>query len=355
MPPLLVVYGTRPEALKLSGPVVAARARGLAVLCWHTGQSPDLRPDKMLTPDISASLRLAPQIFRDHQPGLVVVQGDTRTAFLAAVAAYEAGLPIFHVEAGVRSGDARNPCPEEGYRRMISAIARYHGCATATCWTEVLRAQEGSREHGAEASVRLVGNPIVENVRHRARFADYAALPVKRVLVTLHRKESGGHFGDIWRGIAEGLEGIECSVLWPTHPNGLAWAGVPTWITTSAPLAPEAFAKQLAESDLVITDSGGVQEEANALGVPCVVARQVTDRTESVGRGGALVGGRSPATLVPAIRAALALDRATIDRTIFGDGLASQRIADWWAEIMSPPPILPTAAESLPVPPPIGP
>lgn len=343
MSTILVVYGTRPEALKLSKIVELARGKGLDVRTVCTNQSPDLHPDHILPADFVVPIGTLPDSLLP--PALVVVQGDTRTAMYTALKAYELGIPIFHVESGVRTHDLTNPWPEEGYRQMISRIATYHACPTHDCGVGLAYELYGECPASLNGKVRITGNPIVESVRARVALprpstvrADWPSSSVRpRILVTLHRRETAGQFSAVWEGVVAGLEGVAHEMMWPIHPNKLAQAGAPGWAWERAapPLSPEMFARALNSADLLITDSGGNQEEANALGVPCVVTRDVTDRPESLGAGGALLGGRTPETLVPAIHAALAMDRSTIDRTIFGDGTASQRIADWWAEIVA--------------------
>jgi UDP-N-acetylglucosamine 2-epimerase (non-hydrolysing) len=345
MSTILVVYGTRPEALKLAGIVSLAREKGLDVRTVCTNQSRDLYPDRILTPDFVVPIGTLPDSLLP--PALVVVQGDTRTAFCAAVRAYELGIPVFHVEAGVRTYDLKNPWPEEGYRQMISRIATYHACSTLQSYFNlederlIRNTYDHSREPiGLSQNASVTGNPIVESVRRRAMEEIDYQWPCndrRRVLVTLHRRETAGQFSSVWEGVVAGLEGIAHEMMWPIHPNKLAQAGAPGWAWDRAvpPLSPIAFANALDDCDLLITDSGGNQEEANALGVPCVVTRDVTDRPESLGRGGAFLGGRTAETLVPAIHAALAMDRTTIDRSIFGDGTASQQIVDWLAEIVA--------------------
>lgn len=360
---ILVVYGTRPEALKLAPVVKEVRALGLNCIVWYTGQSPDLKPYAILPPDAFYDWSLkdgalvggktSTGILQTILVGLVVVQGDTRTAFQAAVAAYEAGIPVFHIEAGVRTGDLANPWPEEGYRQMISRIATYHACATEHNAVNLLnelpslqrfwKTPEDALTYKTKASrlarySRVTGNPIVESVRERAERHGELGGPHEqpRVLITLHRKESAQHFQAIWSGIANGLAGANAFVEWVTHPNGLAQVLVPAYIHRRSPMPPDLFTGHLANADLVITDSGGVQEECNVLGVPCVIARDVTDRQESLGEGGAILGGRTPETLVPAIQQALAMDRSAIRRDCFGDGTASVQIAHWLREIVTP-------------------
>lgn len=335
---ILVVAGTRPELLKLAPCVREAKARGLPVHVHCTMQSPDLVDRQTL--DWNSAGDYHPLWWDDKDWDFVVVQGDTRTAFETAVLAFERAVPIYHVEAGVRTGDLSAPYPEEGYRRCISQLARWHACTTDHCMYSIAGAGLGfamrkewpdTTIYHLESHVRLTGSPIVESVRERAD--GFAGQIGDHVLLTLHRRENRSHFADILRGVQDAV-GKDYHVTWPSHPNHWAVEANPTSLAPIPPMDPWRFAQSLASARLVITDSGGVQEEACALGVPCVVARSVTDRPESLGKGGAILGGVSRETIHAAIEEALAMDRTAIDIDCFGDGFASRSIADWWTTIL---------------------
>lgn len=329
---ILVIYGTRPEATKLAPIVAEARARGLPVHVHCTMQSPDLVDREMLAWDTIDANGLSDAM---DAAKLVVVQGDTRTAFQHALNAFDERIPVFHVEAGVRTYDLSSPHPEEGYRQMISRIARYHACSTA--WNYEHLDAEGVVARGWAA---ITGSPIVESVRQRV--AELQTVPVaqsRQILLTLHRRENRPHFEQILRGVAAYAYITDATILWPTHPNGWALDACPAEIrerfTIVPPMPPHAFTQAMLDSAFVVTDSGGVQEECNVLGIPCVVARSVTDRPESVGQGGATLPDRlDGAGIYLACSHEARRDRATIRRDIFGDGSASERIVDWWQEIL---------------------
>ena len=351
---ILVVLGTRPELVKMAPVVTLARERGLPVHVHCTMQSPDLvdrqilawdSKDGDLNPmgreiglrDILAAIKASASM-RTPSRDILVVQGDTRTAFESAVLGYERGWPVFHVEAGVRTYDLSSPWPEEGYRQMISRIATWQACTTKNSaknlrregkWEKrwVLDAIGGQQKKFMPSTIRITGSPVVESVRARAA----TVTPSDHLLVTLHRRENQPHFTAILQGIAESTDR---HVLWPSHPNHWATDANRTNITPIPPMDPWRFARALASAAVVVTDSGGVQEEANALGVPCVVARTVTDRPESLGAGGAVLGGVTVESVSAAIREALTIDRTTIDTAIYGDGEASRRIVEWWVELL---------------------
>lgn len=322
---ILVVVGTRPEEIKMRPVVAEARRRGLEVEVWNTHQSADLS-GKELAGDVPPQAPLG--LF--GRAALVVVQGDTRTATHAAVLAYEQGVPVFHVEAGVRTYDLSSPWPEEGYRQMISRIATYHACTTRHN-RENLVARDSRVLVWPDDSIRLTGSPVVDALAG----VTPVTTPSRFMVVTLHRRENRGHFGDILTGIATANR----QVYWPAHPNGWAVEEAPKDLAFSPvpPMDHDTFRDHLKAAWVVVTDSGGVQEECNALGVPCVVARTVTDRPESLGKGGAILGGVTADGIANAIRDASFINRSTIDRTCFGDGTASQQIVNWWCDIVGAP------------------
>lgn len=334
---ILVVFGTRPEALKLAPVVRLAKSRGLPIHVHCTMQSPDLVDQAILPWDSEGSL--LPIIHSNPRPRLVVVQGDTRTAFETAVMAYELGLPIFYVESGIRTYDLDSPWPEEGYRQMISRIATYHACTTEANLRNLYQESPGKwfdlMEWRDSAHYRVTGSPIVESVRERAiRHGALGGTHAQlRVLVTLHRRENRGHFSDILCGIKVSARGL--FVEWPMHPNGWATQEAPDFTVPwmRSPMSADLFTGHLCNADVVVTDSGGVQEEAQSLKIPAVICRTTTDRPENIGKG-AFLAGVTREGVTSAIREALAFDRTTMDADIFGDGKASERIVSWWAEIV---------------------
>lgn len=338
---ILVCQGTRPEQLKLNPIVRLARQRGLPIHLHCTNQSPDLL-DPTMEPWDSVSRAMQ----CNTHPRLVVVQGDTRTAFEVAVMSFELGIPVFHVEAGVRTYDLSSPWPEEGYRQMISRIATYHACTTQHNADNLTHGErrwgtEHDWDYGAvpvEPSqfLRVTGSPIVESVRERGGTNIFPAGSPHPVILTLHRRENRGHFDDILHGVDDARQGFSLSVFpsWIGHPNGWAAQENTTRLRPLSPISADAMADSIRHAACVVTDSGGMQEECNVLGVPCVVARTITDRPESLGKGGAILAGNTREGVSKAIREALAMDRTQIQTDCYGDGKASERICDWFAEIL---------------------
>ena len=253
------------------------------------------------------------------------------SARAAACAGSMAGLPVIHIEAGVRSGDLKNPWPEEEARVTIDQLASWHFCATEANAANL--AADLVQRAGGYPHVHVVGNPgidaLYENVTPQT-------VRLRRVLVTLHRRES---FGEPFKAIVSGL--LEAARLLPewefvlfTHPNNQSWRALSahaTWspnLLASAPADPPDFQRLLARSRAVLTDSGGVQEEAAALGIPCVIARDLTDRPESVASGHAILAGRTSEGVRDGLIKAVRNGLNSTPFLGFGRGDASQQIAE---------------------------
>ncbi|MGC5796719.1 non-hydrolyzing UDP-N-acetylglucosamine 2-epimerase [Sphingomonas sp. NFX23] len=365
MPKVLVIFGTRPEAIKLF-PVIRALAAipGLTVRTCVTAQHRGLLDQVLaiadLAPDIDLDLmepgqtldRLTARllvglgdVMDAEQPDLVIVQGDTATAMTGALAAYYRKVPVAHVEAGLRSGDIYHPWPEEVNRRIVAPIAMLHFAPTDTA-AEALR-----RETIAEDTIHVTGNTVIDALHWTAdRVASDPSLAAglnaiaarfagKRIiLVTTHRREN---FGDgmtaIARAIGRIAERDDVAVLFPVHPNPNVVSVMDDILGTRAnvariePLDYPHFVRALGMADIVLTDSGGVQEEAPALGKPVLVMRETTERPEGVAAGTAKLIGTDEDRIVSEIFTLLddtsrysAMARA---HNPFGDGHAAAKIA----------------------------
>lgn len=362
---LFVVFGTRPEAIKLFPVIQALRATpGLDVTTCVTAQHRGLLDQVLaiagLTPDIDLDLMTPGQsldaltarlltgiggALDTVRPDRVIVQGDTATAMVGALAAYYRKIPVSHVEAGLRSGDNYQPWPEEVNRRIVAPIADQHFAPTETA-ADALR-----EENIPPASIHVTGNTVIDALlatRDRidadpslaaaldpiaARFAG------KRiVLVTTHRREN---FGGGMSAIAEALRRIaarpDVAILFPVHPNPNvvsvmdAALGDQPNIARIDPLDYPHFIRALGLAHLVLSDSGGVQEEAPALGKPVLVMRETTERPEGVTAGTACLVGTDADRIVGEVGRLLddgdayaAMARA---HNPFGDGQAAARIA----------------------------
>lgn len=363
VPVVEVVYGTRPEAIKCAPLVAALRERpGLRTRVTVTGQHRGvadeinayfgIRPDADLDvfrqgsslADTGTAIfgALSARWARDA-PDAVVVQGDTASAALAAVAAHYAGAMVVHLEAGLRSGDLRAPFPEEGNRRLIAPLASLHLTPTSAAAAN-LRA-----ENVAASDIVVTGNTGIDALTHQrrhpepfddARLEAIADGPGRVVLVTLHRRESwGGGLGRVVRGVADAIRDLpDVTAVLPVHPNPRVRDEVHAALADTdrivlcAPLPYAQFGRMLARAHVVVTDSGGVQEEAPALGVPALVARDTTERAEGVDAGAALLVGTDRARVRTELRRLLtdaaahsAMSRV---RSLYGDGHAARRAAD---------------------------
>lgn len=362
---ILVVFGTRPEAIKLFPVVRALSAQsGLRVRVCVTAQHRGLLDQVLaiagLVPDIDLDLmepgqsldRLTARLLVGlgetidaERPDLVVVQGDTTTAMAGALAAYYRKVPVAHVEAGLRSGDIHHPWPEEINRRIIAPIAALHFAPTVTA------AQALHREGIDAATVHVTGNTVIDALLWtRARIAADPSLAAgldplaarmagKRVvLVTTHRREN---FGDTMTGIAQAIARIaarpDTAVLFPMHPNPAVGTvmervlGDHPLVLRIAPLDYPHFIRALGMADVVLTDSGGVQEEAPALGKPVLVMRETTERPEGVAAGTARLIGTDAGRIVTEVSTLLddnaAYAAMAHAHNPFGDGQAAARIA----------------------------
>jgi UDP-N-acetylglucosamine 2-epimerase (non-hydrolysing) len=347
---LTLVYGTRPEAIKL-GPVVAAlRARQVPHRILCTDQHGDLLHGTPAQTDllesVSLGLRATGDIVRWSRQAagplrealegatLVVVQGDTLSPWAGAQAAHALGIPVAHIEAGVRSGDLQDPWPEESLRREITGWATWHYPATA--WAYANLAAEGITAD----RMTITGNSVVSAL---ARYAgvSHVSVPDLQIVFTMHRREWRlGGILDVLRGFhAAAATYPEVEITWPIHP-AVAREVTPSWLDglppnakVIPPLAYRPMIRLLAKSLGVITDSGGLQEEAATLGVPCIVARRVTDRPESVEAGVAKLCAPTGVGVEQAFR--WVRDRVIPRRPVgvFGDAGAADRIAAHLAQI----------------------
>src|SRR5262245_33628617 len=360
---IAVLIGTRPEAVKLMPVVRALEEAGSAPAVWVTGQHREmldpilgeleLRVDERLdvmTPDqglaeLSARVLTATRdLVARRRPRTLVVEGDTTSVAMGALAAWYEGVRVAHVEAGLRTGDRRNPFPEEVNRRLVACVADLHFAPTP-------RARDNLLREGADpAAVHVVGNTVVDALfLARDRLvprlppdARLDALPTpgrRLVLVTAHRRES---FGDDLRSITDGLRQLAAAcpgldIVYPVHlnprvdgPVRQALGGVAN-LHLMPPLGYRRFVQLLLRAALVITDSGGVQEEAAALGIPLLVARRTSERLEAVEAGVAEMVGPDADRIVAAATRLLGDREAYAARarptSSFGDGRAAPRIA----------------------------
>ena len=363
---ILVVFGTRPEAIKLFPVVAAFKADArfdckVCVSAQHRGLLdqvleiagivPDfdldvMQPDQTLDALTANLLTGLGKVMDQVSPARVIVQGDTATAMCGALAAYYRKIPVDHVEAGLRSGNIYHPWPEEINRKIIGTMASLHFAPTEVS-AAALRA-----ENVAADRVHVTGNTVIDALHWVS--AKIAADPTlasgltelearfkgKRIIgVTSHRREN---FGGGLEAIAEAIRQIaardDVGIIFPVHPNpnvrkvmDAALAGLPN-VAMVEPLDYPSFARLIGISEIMLTDSGGVQEEAPALGKPVLVMRETTERPEGVTAGTARLVGTDARNIVTGIFTLLD-DKAAYETMArahnpFGDGHSARRIVE---------------------------
>ena len=351
---ILLVSGTRPEIIKLAPVYHALRAAPWANVQWlHTGQHDemarqilacfDVVPDVTLTRAgaslLDFSMGCRQQLETVMQRGnysLVIVQGDTESAFQGALAAFYNRVPLAHVEAGLRTHNLSRPFPEEGLRQMISRITRYHFAPTERA-RAILEA-----EGVADAHIHMTGNTVIDAQQWTCKHRHVKRSVAGRghLLVTVHRREN---WGDDVAQICHAVADIarlqpDLPILFPVHLNPVIQEpvykilGDIANVRLTPPLDYTQMQQALVDAWLVITDSGGLQEEAPTFGVPLLVLRDETERPEAVEAGCALVIGSSRAAIVQHV-SRLAADSTAYALMAqagnpFGDGTASQQIVD---------------------------
>lgn len=359
---ILCIFGTRPEAIKMA-PVVKALEAAAGVECavcvtaQHRGMLDQvlslfgiepaydldiMRPDQDLTHITSAVLSGVGEVLDDCQCDRVLVHGDTTTTMAASLAAFYRHVPVGHVEAGLRTGDVFAPWPEEMNRRLCDTIADIHYAPTDGA-ADNLRA-----EGKTESSIVVTGNTVIDALLDVSAGLDQAvhekAMPFldsnkRMILVTGHRRENFGQgFENICHALAElgTRDGVQ--IIYPVHLNPNVQEPVRRILQDTPnvhliePLDYPAFVFLMREAHFVITDSGGIQEEAPSLGKPVLVMRDVTERPEAVEAGTVRLVGAETDTIVAEANRLLDDDAAyaTMSKAHnpYGDGKAAGRIVD---------------------------
>lgn len=363
MPRLLIVFGTRPEAIKLCPLIDHFRKQSspFDVRVCVTGQHrsmldqvldafdirPDhdldlMRPDQTLAGTVAAVIQGVAKIIEDDRPDMVVVQGDTTTTLGAALAGFYAHAPVAHVEAGLRTGDLDRPFPEEANRRLVSRLSTVHLAATEAAAAN-LRAEAVDAHR-----IFVTGNTVIDavlGIRDRLLAGEskrpswpFLSNGRKLILVTAHRREN---FGDGLHHVCEALQRLtarqDVQIVYPVHrnPNVLdpvrERLGDLESIALIDPVGYAPFVDLMMRSHFILTDSGGIQEEAPSLGKPVLVMRETTERQEAVDAGTAQLVGTNPEVIVA--EATRLLDdgshyqRMAQAHNPYGDGQACERIA----------------------------
>jgi len=353
---VLCIVGTRPEAIKMAPVINALRAekdidcRVLAT-AQHRGMldqvfqffgiTPDLdldimRPDQSLTTLTARLLLELDGVLQSEKPDVVLAQGDTTTVMCAALACFYQRIPFGHIEAGLRTGDIYSPFPEEANRVITGKLTRWHFAPTQGAIDNLLR------EGVPAAAITMTGNTVIDALLMTAEkplSLDIELDPSKRlVLVTSHRREN---FGEPFLNICQALKHLaeqnpDIQILYPVHPNpsvkdvAYQMLGCTPNVILCAPLDYAPFIAAMKRSYLIISDSGGVQEEAPALGKPVLVLREETERPEAIELGVVKLVGANRDTIIK--QAQRLLDDPLVYRSMargvspYGDGKAAARI-----------------------------
>ena len=356
---IMLVFGTRPEAIKMCPLVQELQRREAArpIVCV-TGQHRQMLDQVLaifgVTPDVDLSImrprqtlfditedvlmRLRPVLERER-PDVVLVHGDTSTAFAAALACFYLRIPVGHVEAGLRTYHTESPYPEEFNRQAVDAISRYHFAPTETARANLLR------EGKSPERIYVTGNTVIDALRTTVR-GDYThpeldwARGSRLILLTAHRRENvGAPMRGMFRAIRRVVdEWPDLKVVYPVHMNpAVRQAAAEIFgddgrVHLIEPLDALDFHNFMARSYLILTDSGGIQEEAPSLGKPVLVMRDTTERPEGVAAGTVALVGTDEETIYASFRRLLcdgaAYDAMARAANPYGDGHACERIAD---------------------------
>ena len=360
---MLFIFGTRPEAIKLTPLILNAKRKGtnevkICVTAQHRAMldqvlsffkiTPDfdlnlMRPDQSLFSITSTALTSLEKVLKKERPDLIFIQGDTTTAFTGALAGYYGKIKVAHIEAGLRTGDRFSPYPEEANRVLASHLSDYHFAPTS-------KAAENLSREGIVRNVWTVGNTVIdalflcmemiakEGEQKYCRYFDFIDFSKKIVLVTGHRRESFGRpFENICHALkmlSETCTGIE--IVYPVHLNPNVQRPVNQILKNLKnvhliePLEYPYLIWLMSKAYLVLTDSGGIQEEAPSLGKPVLVMRNTTERPEGIEAGIArLVGTETENILKQAIT--LLTNRKEYEKMAqaanpYGDGTAAEKI-----------------------------
>jgi UDP-N-acetylglucosamine 2-epimerase (non-hydrolysing) len=356
----MIVIGTRPEAVKMAPVYHELRSRAefdvtLCVTAQHREMLDQMLTALSLTPDIDLDIMKSRQtlngvvsavltgmsgVLEKYKPDVLLVHGDTATTFAASLAAFHAGITVGHVEAGLRSWDKSAPFPEEIYRTMVDDIADIYFAPTELSKANLLK------EGKPEAAIRVTGNTAIDALKLTVR-PDYTspdldwAQDSRLILLTAHRHENlGDKMLSVFRAIQRIVESRpDVKVIYPVHLNPVVREAASSVfgegndrVRLIEPLGVIDFHNYLKRSYLVLTDSGGIQEEAPSLNVPVLVTRDVTERPEGITAGTLKLVGTDEETVYSSI-AELLNNRELRDKMAnspnpYGDGEASKRIAD---------------------------
>lgn len=325
---ILLVYGTRPEYIKIKPLISEMTKQNIQFKTLFTGQHKDIAPrdaDYNLTmvdydgnrlDSVLKNCMSIPEYCFDDITH-ILVQGDTTSVMGLALAGMHRKIKVIHLEAGLRTGDTENPYPEENNRRIVSTIAEIHLCPTTFNYMNLKR-------ENVSGDIYVVGNTVLDNLLHYKEDCEYT----NKVLVTMHRRENHDDL-HIWFNEINDLakENSDLEFIIPLHPNPNVQKhkGILTNVKIIDPLSHDDLMKLLIKCKLVITDSGGIQEECSFFNKKCLVCRKVTERPESIGLSSFMVD--SYGDLKDLFNEHINHYEINIESP-YGDGMSSQHICE---------------------------
>lgn len=367
---VMVVFGTRPEAIKVA-PVIKALEGDpvltpvVVVTAQHREMLDQVNEVFDIEPDVDLNLMAHGQtlngiagsvitkidaVLEEHVPDAVLVQGDTTTVMGAAIAAFNREIPVVHLEAGLRSGDINSPFPEEANRKIVSQIARIHLAPTMLSRANLLA------DGVPDENIHVIGNTVIDALHWAVERPNEITVPELKdladdgrrvLLVTTHRREN---LGDNMENIGKAMRQLATSypdllIVWPAHKNPRVRASIAPQIedldnvVSIEPVGYGEFSKLIAASDIVLTDSGGIQEEAPSLGKPVLVLRENTERPEAVDAGTVKLIGTETERIVSEVSRLLDDKKAYRDMANavnpYGDGHSAARSIDILSELLA--------------------
>lgn len=364
---LLFIFGTRPEAIKMAPVILELRSRDeFDVKVCVTGQHREMLDTVLnlfnIEPDFDLNIMKANQtlsgitsniliglenVITDLTPDCILVHGDTSTTMASSIAAYYHKVPVFHIEAGLRTGDKYSPWPEEINRKIAGAISDVHFCPTAVSKENLLK------ENVPEHQIHITGNTVIDALLHTVSRIDsdtalrgeleskfsYLDKSKKLLLVTGHRRESFGlGFKNICDALAQLSARKDIQIVYPMHPNPNVQEPVTSALSEFSnihlvsPLDYLPFVHLMNKAAIILTDSGGVQEEAPSLGTPVLVMRDKTERPEGIEAGTVKLVGTNTQIITETVSSLLddeiAYNEMSRTNNPYGDGTASRKIAE---------------------------
>lgn len=353
---VFLVFGTRPEAIKMAPVILELKKRGVKTTVCFSGQHVDLvkdvidffnleidlaldvmRNDQALPELVSKILLELNNILVEAKPDLVLVHGDTATTLAASLAAFMNKIKLGHVEAGLRTYNLSSPWPEEGNRVITGVLSDLHFTPTETTYQNLI--SEGKNPN----TVFVTGNTVIDSIKIAGSMVrggqQLAHSELKTILVTCHRRENFNNLDSICCALLKILElHGDVQIILPVHPNPnvskkiYSYLGNHERIKLVAPQPYGTFVRQLEECFLVVTDSGGLQEEAPALNKPVLVIRDTTERPEVIRTGAALLIGTEQENIVEAVNTVLTdfdvYHNMSNAENPYGDGSAADKIVD---------------------------